>query len=189
MIGHRAGSSDLPVRCRDAVLAGAAGPFVGVEGRRNTDPPPGGRRAAQGEPEAPARMDRPGCTRGAIPAAAQRLRAHRIVTPGTLLRWRRRMVTRKWTQPRTPGRPPLDDGLTTLIVRLASENRTWGVVWIQGELRRLGHRIGAGTIRKVLRARRIPPPAARDDRWCAFLRATPGPSWRSTSFTWTARSP
>ena len=99
------------------------------------------------------------------------LRLHRIVTPGTLLRWHRRMITRRWTQPRSPGRPPLDGELVELIVRLASENRAWGVVRIQGELRRLGHRIGAGTIRKVLRGRRIPPPAARDDRWRAFLRA------------------
>jgi hypothetical protein len=99
------------------------------------------------------------------------LRLHRIVTPGTLLRWHHRMVTRKWTQPRSPGRPPLDDGLVELTVRLASENRTWGVVRIQGELRRPGHRIGAGTIRKILRSRRIPPPAARDDRWPVFLRA------------------
>jgi putative transposase len=99
------------------------------------------------------------------------LRLHRIVTPGTLLRWHRRMVARKWTQPRPPGRPPLDGGLVELIVRLASENRTWGVVRIQGELRRLGHRIGAGTIRKILRGRRIPPPSARDDQWHAFLRA------------------
>jgi putative transposase len=99
------------------------------------------------------------------------LRLHRIVTPGTLLRWQRRMVTRKWTQPRSPGRPPLDSELVELIVRLTRENRTWGVVRIQGELRRPGHRTGAGTIRKILLVRRIPPPAARDDRWRAFLRA------------------
>lgn len=93
------------------------------------------------------------------------------MTPGTLLRWHRRMVTKKWTQSRSPGRPPLDDELIELIVRLASENRTWGVVRIQGELRRLGHRIGSGTIRRILRGRRIPPSAARDDRWRTFLRA------------------
>jgi len=40
------------------------------------------------------------------------LRAHRIVTPAALLRWHRRMVTRKWTQPKAPGRPPLAGELT-----------------------------------------------------------------------------
>jgi putative transposase len=99
------------------------------------------------------------------------LRLHRIVSPGTLLRWHRRMVTRKWTRPRSPGRPPLHDELVRLIVRLATEDRTWGVVRIQGELRRLGHRIGAGTIRKILRNRPIPAPAVRDGQWRAFPRA------------------
>ena len=99
------------------------------------------------------------------------LRLHRIVTPGTLLRWHRRMVTTRWTQPRSPGRPPLGTEFVELIVRLATDNRTWGVVRIQGELRRLGHRIGAGTIRRILRSRRIPPPAARDERSRTFLRA------------------
>ena len=99
------------------------------------------------------------------------LRAHRIVTPGTLLRWHQRMVTKKWTQPKAPGRPPLAGELAELIVTLARDNPRWGVVRVQGELRRLGHRIGAGTIRKILQSHRIPPPAARDDRWRTFLRA------------------
>ena len=45
-----------------------------------------------------------------------------LVTPETLLRWHRAMVTRKWTQPRSPGRPPLPAGAVELIVRLAREN-------------------------------------------------------------------
>ena len=66
------------------------------------------------------------------------LRAWRIVTPGTLLRWHRRLVEAKWRQPRPPGRPPVPDELVGLVVRLARENTRWGVVRIQGELRRLG---------------------------------------------------
>lgn len=39
------------------------------------------------------------------------LRGCRIVTPGTLLRWHKRMVAGKWRQPRPPGRPPIPDEL------------------------------------------------------------------------------
>jgi transposase InsO family protein len=99
------------------------------------------------------------------------LRARRIVTPGTLLRWHRRLVAAKWRQPRPPGRPPVPDELTELIVRLARENTRWGVVRIQGELRRLGYRVAASTIRKIMRAHRVPPPSEHDGSWRVFLRA------------------
>jgi putative transposase len=52
------------------------------------------------------------------------LRAHRIVTPGTLLRWHRKLIAARWRQPTPPGRPPIADELVTLIVRLARDNRT-----------------------------------------------------------------
>ena len=87
------------------------------------------------------------------------------MTPGTLLRWHRRLVAAKWRQPRQPGRPPVPDELVALVVRLARENTRWGVVRIQGELRRLGHRVAASTIRKILRAHRIPPPSGNDGSW------------------------
>src|SRR4029077_2916061 len=99
------------------------------------------------------------------------LRVRRIVTPGTLLRWHRRLAAAKWRQPRPPGRPPVPGELIALILRLARENRRWGVVRIQGELRRLGYRVAASTIRKILRAHRVPPPVHRDESWRTFLRA------------------
>jgi putative transposase len=53
-----------------------------------------------------------------------RLRMHRLVTPGTVLRWHRRLVTRKWTYPQRTGRPPVNTEIAALIERLATEN-TW----------------------------------------------------------------
>ena len=50
------------------------------------------------------------------------LRAHRLVPPGTILRWHRRLVRRRWTYPHRTGRPPTDDILIGLVVRMAREN-------------------------------------------------------------------
>lgn len=99
------------------------------------------------------------------------LRTHRLVTPGTVLRWHRRLVAAIRRQPRPPGRPPIPAELVELILRLARDNPPWGYIRIQGELRRLGHRVAAATIRKVLRDNGIPPAPKRDDGWRAFLRA------------------
>ena len=115
------------------------------------------------------------------------LRAHRTVTPGTLLRWHRHMVTRKRTQPKAPGRPPLADELAELIVKLARDNPRWGVVRVQGELLRLGHRIGAGTIRRILRSHRVPPRQCETIAGAPSCAHMPRRSWRWTSSTWTAQ--
>ena len=102
-----------------------------------------------------------------------RLRMHRLVTPGTVLRWHRRLIARKWTYPHRTGLPPVSPEITTLIKRPAIQNRTWGYQRIQGELLKLGHRVSASIIRRVLRSLRIPPAPKRhtDMSWRQFLQA------------------
>jgi hypothetical protein len=86
-----------------------------------------------------------------------------LVTPGTLLRWHRDLVTRRWTFPRTREVPPphignaraLDDEVVDLVLRLARENPRWGYVRIVGEARKLGVRVSASSVRCDL----APPPA------------------------------
>ncbi len=110
----------------------------------------------------------------AIAAALPRpLRQGWLVTPETLLRWHRKRVARHWTQPtrqRRQGRPPTSAELRDLVVRLATENPTWGHRRIQGELARLGHTIAKTTVWQILTDNNIDPSPNRSEvTWTEFL--------------------
>jgi len=95
-----------------------------------------------------------------------------FVKPETLLRWHRRLVAGAWTYPHhQTGRPPLDQQVQQLIVRLARENPRWGYERIKGELQRLGVQVSATTIRTMLRQNGLDPAPRRvATTWRAFLR-------------------
>jgi putative transposase len=95
-----------------------------------------------------------------------------FVTPTTLLRWRRRLVARRWTYGSPRGRPPIGGEIRALVLRFARENPRRGYQRIVGELRGLGIDISATTVRKILRQAGLGSAGERFGlSWCAFLRA------------------
>jgi putative transposase len=98
-----------------------------------------------------------------------------IVTPGTLLRWQRKLIANKYdgSQRRGPGRPRIMGEIRSLIVRMAQGNRDWGYRRIQGALSNLGYTVARGTIANVLNKQGIEPAPERGKKttWKEFLRA------------------
>ena len=77
-----------------------------------------------------------------------------------------------------------------LVVRMATENPSWGYTRIQGALKNVGHRVARSTIAAILKAEGIPPSGERPTTWRTFLRAH-WPALVATDFftteVWTAR--
>src|SRR5829696_6678379 len=96
-----------------------------------------------------------------------------VVTPQTVLRWHRQLVTRRWSYPsRRPGRPPTGKAIRDLVLRMARDNPGWGHRRIQGELIGLGHRVAASTVWAILhRAGLHPAPRPNGPTWRQFLTA------------------
>jgi putative transposase len=114
-----------------------------------------------------------------------------LVTPDTILRWHRELIARKWTYARQrPGRPAVLAEIRRLVVRMVTENPSWGYTRIQGALKNVGHRVARSTIADILKAEGIPPSGERPTSWRTFLRA----HWPAlvaadffTTEVWTAR--
>ena len=80
--------------------------------------------------------------------------------------------------------------ISSLILRMATENPTWGYTRIQGALKNLGHGVARSTVAKVLKTNGIPPAPDRPSSWRTFLRAHWGEIAGADFFTsevWTPR--
>jgi hypothetical protein len=112
-----------------------------------------------------------------------------IVTPDTLLAWHRALIARKREGHlrRGPGRPRATAEIREWVVRMATENRSWGYTRIQGALANLNHHVSRGTIANIPRQRisfavlhrATRKPRLRPvDRLLWVLLATVWPQWR-----------
>jgi len=114
-----------------------------------------------------------------------------IVTPDTILRWHRELIARKWTYTaRRFGRPGVQVEIRRLVVRMATDNPSWGYTRIQRALKNLDHQVARSTIARILKEQGIPPSRERPLTWRTFLRA----HWRAllaadlfTTEVWTVR--
>ena len=95
-----------------------------------------------------------------------------FVQPDTLLRWHRALVRRKWTYPKSSGRPRIPKGTVQLVVRLARENPTWGYRRIHGELSVLGIQLAPASVWNILQRHGLDPsPNRTGPTWAEFLKA------------------
>ena len=97
-----------------------------------------------------------------------------IVTPGTILRWQRDIVRRRWarlSRQGRSGRPATHRKVRSAVLRLARENPAWGYRRIHGELAGLGIVVAPSTVWQILRNAGISPARRDGPGWAEFLRS------------------
>src|SRR5205823_3913293 len=98
-----------------------------------------------------------------------------FITPGTILRWHRDIVRRRWaakSKPKRPGRPPTHRRIVRLVLRMAADNESWGYRRIAGELAGLGIPVAPSTVWAILKKAGIDPaPRRNGPTWATFLRS------------------
>src|ERR1700757_2484785 len=103
--------------------------------------------------------------------AAMRL----IVTPGTIVRWHRDIVRRRWSRRSRQGRsgrPATHRKVRSVVLRLSRENQSWGYRRIHGELAGLGITVAPSTVWQILKTAGIDPAPRREGPgWAEFLRS------------------
>jgi putative transposase len=86
-----------------------------------------------------------------------------VVTPGTIMRWYRDIVRRRWarlSRQGRSGRPTAHRNVRSLVLRLARENESWGYRRIHGELAGLGISVAPSTVWRILKSAGIGPAPA-----------------------------
>ena len=97
-----------------------------------------------------------------------------VVIPETYRKWLRQLRGRRSYKP--SGRPCTPFATRNLVLRLARENLRWGYRRVFGELKKLGIRIGATTIRDILKREGYLPDPQKASKappipWTTFVHA------------------
>ena len=115
---------------------------------------------------------------GVIPGA-RRQGLRLLVTPDTIVRWRRDIARRRWaalSMSGKTGRPVTRRNIQALVLRLARENPGWGYRRIHAGLAGLGVKVAASTVREILKkAGTGPAPRRSGLAWPQFLRSQAEP--------------